>query len=164
MFEDDRLWGIALNGNYFDYLLLKKMVCSKTIGDICREYSLKMSQGYARGSRSKQYDKYIGYNLLIDEISNFNIERNQLNKQMGSVTCERIHDEEQYKKHNKLIIRRTITKKSKTSICSFYDEGLIYNNKFYCIYDPNDNSQNIDLLYYLEAILNSKYYFYYHKN
>lgn len=159
--DDDRLWNISLNGNYFDYLLLKKMTVATKLKDICNKYSLKISQGYAAGCKNKIYDIYDGWNILNNEISNFHIDEKRLSKQCGSLKCERIHDKNQYNRHNKLIIRRTITKKSNTNICSFYCKEIIYNNKFYCIYDPNDNVNNIDVLYYLEAILNSKYYFYY---
>lgn len=159
--KDDRIWRVALNGTYYDYMLLNKITLSKTIKDICNENGLKISQGFAGGNGEKEYDEYIGYDFLNDEILNYHIEKNKLQKRNSPIKCERIHNKEQYNKHNKLILRRTLTKKSKTNICSFFNGALIYNNKFFCIYDPHDNMQNTDLLYFLEAILNSKLYFYY---
>lgn len=159
--EYDYLWNIAVSGSYYDFLTIKQIrEINYTLDDMCQEFGLKQSQGFAKGKSTHIYNCYHDYNMLEENMLHYYIKRNSLKINKETLSLERIHDAEQYEKHNKVIFRRTLKVDSDTNYAAFYSDSLLYSNTYYCIYDPNDNTGN-DLFYYLEAILNSKLYIYY---
>lgn len=157
----DYLWNIIMDGDYYDFLLVQKFLAvNNTIKNLCDEYGLRTSQGYSKAKGTRKYDSYEGYDILDDQMAHSYIFKNRLSKHTGSLAAERIHDEEQYKEHKKVVFRRTLKSNSKTNYAAFYNDKLLYNNKYYCIFDPNDCVDET-LFYYLEAVLNSKVYTYF---
>ena len=160
----DYVWNIILSGDFYDFLLVKKLKkIDYNIETFIKDLGLIASQGYSKGNGSKKYDKYNNYNYLNSEMEHYHIIKNKLIKHHGDLSAERIHNVEQYEKHNKVIFRRTIKSGSKTNYASSYNDKLLYNNKYYCIFDKKDVVSE-DALFYLEAILNSKLYIYYQFN
>ncbi len=160
----DYIWNIALSGDFYDFLLVKKLKeTNYKIETFVNELGLIACQGYSRGNGSKKYNKYNNYDYLDSGMMHYHIIKNKLIKHHGDLLAERIHDVEQYERHKKVIFRRTIKSNSKTNYASFYNDKLLYNNKYYCIFDKND-AVSEDALFYLEAILNSKLYIYYQFN
>lgn len=159
--EDDYLWNILLYGTQLDYYLIKKMLDNTKLGTLCDKNKLTISQGYSAGKRDKKTFDYNGYPILSSSIDPFNINIFNLKDRVDNgLKYERIHDKEMYKKNHKLIIRRTLTNKFNTNICSYFNGELIFNNKYFCIF-CDDIYYDENLFAYLEAILNSKIYMYF---
>lgn len=159
--EYDYLWKIVMNGDFYDFSLIQKLLTHNySIKDLCEEYGLSTCQGFSKAKAIHKYYHYNGYDFLNAQMDHSYIFKTRLSKHMGCLAVERIHDEEQYKKHNKVIFRRTLKSNSPTNYAAFYNDELLYNNKYNCIFDPNDSVDEM-LFYYLEAIFNSKIYSYY---
>lgn len=161
LLEYDYLWNILISGTFYDFLIIKNInKCHNTIKNLCDNYGLSYSQGYSVAQRTKKYDSYNGYKILTNEITNYHIFKNELKTNNEILYLERIHDARQYDNCNKVIFRRTLKASTATNYAAYYNQELLYNNSYYCIFDF-DKEAPIELLLYIEAILNSKLYIYY---
>lgn len=134
-----------------------------TIENLCKDNGLKFSQGFARGSNGKEYAEFINYNILNGDITPCHINNIGLIPNDKILKLERVHDKKQYENCKKIVFRRTLKSNLATNSAAYYEERLLYNNKYYCIFDENNNCSK-DIMFYIEAILNSKLYTYYQYN
>ncbi len=160
LIENEYLWRVLTYGDEFDAECISELKkfpeLSQSIG------SLDFVQGYITANKGKTCDKFNGYKggSLKGCFSPYGIDYENVPKVMPDVKYDRPRDLSIYTCKHKVLIKRTYNEKCWGA--AYVTEPLIFSNDFSTFNDYT--GENINLLRYLEGILNSKvfrYYIYY---
>lgn len=161
LIADDYLWCVILHGNQFDYFLIKKLLKQPMLTNLLHENDLFISRGYISGNRKYKTDDFIDLPILNGLSPYFISSKNVKNILRGTLEYERIRDKKVYINNAKLIIKRTFSRKYDVCSAALFFENLLFNCSYYGIVGNSNNTNTINVLRYLEALLNSKLYTYF---
>lgn len=159
----DSLWKILLFGNSFDLYLIKKLQQNPTIQDLADKYGFVFGQGFKKGSPKKNYEELYNKKFINTKRNNNYLYRyyvdsdNAPNLEDVYLECPGKFDV--YKSPH-LLIKRGMSPDNRC-ICSIFLEEAVFTNSINAIAGDNTETSKM-VFYYLEGIINSKLYSYYH--
>lgn len=157
----DSIWKILTYGDEFDFRVIKKLYMNKELlGELIedKDKNLICERGYVVGNRKylrEEFVKFKGGNLK-GAFSKYFINYDVL-PQITETNYERPRKTEIYEYKNKILIKRTLNRNNWGA--AYCEKPILFTDDFYCIADIS--GKNKLLIRYLEAIINSKLFYYY---
>lgn len=160
-FQNDIIWRLLKYGTPIDYRLIQSLQTNPTLRDL-KGYGIGLSEGAVIGNskRQKHIAGYKNLPLLSTKsapISNYAINTELINTHECEY-FERPRDATVFTSRYKVLTKRSPKINGKNPIkASFYEGDLLFFNTYIAFY----SNYNKDLLFFIEALLNSKFYAYY---
>lgn len=159
----DSLWKTIFFGNMFDSYLIKKLQQNETFEELASKYNLVFGQGFKKGTPKRIYEYLENKKFISTKIKNNYLYRYYVDfdnaPELKDVYLECPGKIEVYNAPH-LLIKRGMSSDNRC-VASTLLENAVFTNSINAVTGPNDLC-TIELFYYLEGIINSKLYSYYH--